>query len=184
MTKSYQICITVCTGLTLLSWEVLALIIQGWTGKKWGAPLFAFLGGFLMAAGLLSTIIWNVLSKKKKKQAIDKKKEDGEEEDPQKLPTIEVTPIDDERSDVEVVETEAKKNQERADFIFDLVNLSTAMLTIIITVLFLNTFSSLWVRNYIHGKGYVRLGYGLGEGTRSLISPSPIIGVLHTTFCY
>lgn len=175
MTKSYQICLTACTGLLLLSWEVLALIFQGWTGKKWGAALFAFLGGFAMASGLIGTILWNLLRIKKETSS------KGKKDDPQELPTIEVTPIDeapDEDSVVETVEEENRKRQRKADFIFDIVNLSTALLAIVFSVLFLNTFTSLWLEDYMHGNGYVRLGYGLGEGTLSMVpSSSPMIKV-------
>lgn len=179
MTRSYQICITACTGLFLLSWEVIALLFMGWTNKGWGTALFAFLGGLVLAACLVGTIIWNALSKsKRKKQQQQQGHAAKEKKDPEETPSIVVSPIDDDTERDYVVEDESKKRQERADFIFDIVNLSTATLAIIMTILFLNTFTSLWLRGYIHGHGYVRLGYGLGEGTRSLLSTtSPIVNV-------
>lgn len=143
--------------------------------------MFAFLGGLILASCLVGIILWNVLSNKKRQQQEEQNRHVREKnEDPEEITSrIEVSPIDDEDAGRDyVVEEESKKRQERADFIFDMVNLSTAMLTIIITILFLNTFTSLWLRGYIHGHGYVRLGYGLGEETRSLLSTSsPIINV-------
>ena len=173
MTKSYQICLTICTGIFLVSWETLALVYQGWTNKSWGTALFAFFGGFVLALGLLGVIMCNVLSKRKRKNT--KEHENSKEE-------IEITPIDPDTyttGTTAVSEAEEKKKwEEKADFIFDLINISTAMLTVIITVLFLNTFTSLWLRGVLHGRGAVRLSYGINEGTRAMVSSSePMINV-------
>ena len=181
MTNSYQVCLTICTGAFLVSWETLALVYQGWANKSWGTALFAFFGGFVLALGLLGVIMCNVLSKRKRKNT--KEHKSGKEE-------IEVTPIDPDTYTADITtavsdtaEKKKKKQEEKADFIFDLINISTAMLTVIITVLFLNTFTSLWLRGVLHGRGAVRLSYGINEGTRALLSSSePMINV--TSYIY